>query len=74
MNVDDETAAFTVFGAIAMQGIRLVKPSIGETVVVTGLGLIGLLAVQILRRQMAAELLGIDFDSGKVCSCERVWR
>ena len=35
--VDDETAAFTVLGAIAMQGIRLVNPTVGETVVVTGL-------------------------------------
>ena len=43
--VDDETAAFTVLGAIAMQGIRLVNPTVGETVVVTGLGLIGLLTV-----------------------------
>ena len=48
-NVDDESASFTVLGAIALQGIRLISPSIGETVVVTGLGLIGLIAVQILR-------------------------
>ena len=40
--VDDESAVFTVLGAIAMQGIRLGNPTIGETVVVTGLGLIGL--------------------------------
>ena len=62
--VDDETAAFTVIGAIAMQGIRLVNPSIGETVVVTGLGLIGLLAVQILRAN-GCRVIGIDFDSAK---------
>ena len=47
--VDDETAAFTVLGAIALQGIRLVNPTVGETVVVIGLGLIGLLTVQILK-------------------------
>ena len=62
--VDDETAAFTVLGAIALQGIRLIKPSIGEAVVVTGLGLIGLLAVQILRAN-GCRVLGIDFDSAK---------
>ena len=62
--VDDETAAFTVLGAIALQGIRLIKPSIGETIVVTGLGLIGLLAVQILRAN-GCRVLGIDFDSAK---------
>ena len=62
--VDDETAAFTVLGAIAMQGIRLVNPTVGETVVVTGLGLIGLLTVQILKAN-GCRVLGIDFDSTK---------
>ena len=40
--VDDESAAFTVLGSIALQGIRLAQPTLGEVVVVTGLGLIGL--------------------------------
>ncbi|MBT2152924.1 bi-domain-containing oxidoreductase [Pseudoalteromonas tetraodonis] len=62
--VDDEAASFTVLGAIAMQGIRLIKPTLGETVVVTGLGLIGLLAVQILKAN-GCRVLGIDFDSAK---------
>ena len=62
--VGDETAAFTVLGAIAMQGIRLVNPTVGETVVVTGLGLIGLLTVQILKANGCRDL-GIDFDSAK---------
>ena len=57
-NVDDESAVFTVIGAIALQGIRLIKPSLGETVVVTGLGLIGLVAVQLLRAQ-GCRVLGI---------------
>lgn len=63
-NVDDESASFTVLGAIAMQGIRLIKPTLGETVIVTGLGLIGLLAVQILKAN-GCRVLGIDFDSAK---------
>ncbi|NVK00690.1 MAG: zinc-binding dehydrogenase [Oceanospirillaceae bacterium] len=62
--VDDESAAFTVIGAIALQGIRLVAPTVGEAVVVTGLGLIGLLAVQLLRAN-GCRVLGIDFDSAK---------
>ena len=62
--VDDDTAAFTVLGAVAMQGIRLVNPTVGETVVVTGLGLIGLLTVQILKAN-GCRVLGIDFDSAK---------
>ena len=41
-NVSDEEAAFTVIGAIGLQGIRLVNPNFGETVVVIGLGLIGI--------------------------------
>lgn len=63
-NVDDESASFTVIGAIALQGIRLIKPTLGETVVVTGLGLIGLVAVQLLRAH-GCRVLGIDFDSEK---------
>lgn len=60
-NVDDETASFTVLGAIALQGIRLLAPTLGETFVVTGLGLIGLLAVQLLRAN-GCRVIGLDFD------------
>ncbi len=62
--VSDEEAAFTVISAIALQGIRLVQPTLGECVVVTGLGLIGLLTVQLLRAQ-GCSVLGIDMDTGK---------
>lgn len=62
--VDDITASFTIPASIALQGIRLIKPSIGENIVVIGLGLIGLLAVQILRAN-GCNVLGIDFDSSK---------
>ena len=41
-NVSDDEASFTILGSVALQGIRLVSPTLGETVVVTGLGLIGL--------------------------------
>jgi predicted dehydrogenase/threonine dehydrogenase-like Zn-dependent dehydrogenase len=60
--VDDETAAFTVLGAIGLQGIRLVNPTLGEAIVVSGLGLIGLMTVQMLRAN-GCRVLGIDFDS-----------
>ena len=63
--VSDEAAAFTVLGAIALQGIRLVNPTLGETVVVTGLGLIGLMAVQLLRAH-GCRVLGLDFDPAKL--------
>lgn len=63
--VSDDEAAFTVIGAIALQGIRLVQPTLGESVVVTGLGLIGLVTVQLLRAN-GCRVLGIDFDPDKL--------
>jgi predicted dehydrogenase/threonine dehydrogenase-like Zn-dependent dehydrogenase len=64
-SVSDEEAAFTVLGAIALQGIRLAQPTLGETVVVTGLGLIGLMAVQLLKAN-GCRVLGLDFDPAKL--------
>ena len=64
-SVDDESAAFTVLAAIGLQGIRLAQPTLGEYVVVTGLGLIGLVTVQLLRAQ-GCRVLGIDFDEEKL--------
>jgi predicted dehydrogenase/NAD(P)-dependent dehydrogenase (short-subunit alcohol dehydrogenase family) len=63
--VPDEAAAFTVIGAIGLQGIRLATPTLGETVVVTGLGLIGLVTVQLLRAH-GCRVLGLDFDQDKL--------
>ena len=64
-NVSFETAAFTVVGAIGLQGIRLMQPTLGEKIVVSGLGLIGLLCVQMLRAH-GCQVLGIDFDARKL--------
>jgi predicted dehydrogenase len=69
-NVPDEDAAFTVVGAVALQGIRLSEASLGETVAVMGLGLIGLLAVQLLRAQ-GCRVIGTDFDPAKLTLAER---
>lgn len=63
--VSDEAAAFTVIGAIGLQGIRLADPKIGECVAVFGLGLIGLLTVQMLRAQ-GCRVLGIDVDPARL--------
>tara|TARA_Y100000385_G_scaffold77414_1_gene78541 strand:- start:3208 stop:5322 length:2115 start_codon:yes stop_codon:yes gene_type:complete len=63
--VSYEDAAFTVIGAIGLQGIRLIDPTFGETIVVTGLGLIGLIATQILQAN-GCKVIGIDFDPNKV--------
>lgn len=59
--VSDEAATFTVVGAIALNGIRLLQPTLGENFVVVGLGLIGLLAVQLLRAH-GGNVLGIDVN------------
>lgn len=61
VNVSDEQASFTVLAAIGLQGIRLAKPTLGEYVVVVGLGLIGLLTVQMLRAH-GCSVLGIDYN------------
>jgi len=63
--VSDDEAAFTVLGAIGLQGIRLAQPTLGEAVVVTGLGLIGLITVQLLRAH-GCRVLGIDLDPAKL--------
>lgn len=64
-SVDDETAVFTVVAAIGLQGIRLAAPTLGETVVVMGLGLIGLLTVQLLVANGCC-VIGVDFDDRKL--------
>ena len=69
-NVADEVATFTVPSAIALQGIRLAKPTLGESFVVTGLGLIGLLSVQLLKAH-GCRVLGIDFDENKLKLAEK---
>ena len=69
-DVSDEQAAFTVVGAIGLQGIRLIAPTLGERIVVSGLGLIGLLAVQILRAN-GCQVLGIDFDKTKLALAQQ---
>jgi predicted dehydrogenase/threonine dehydrogenase-like Zn-dependent dehydrogenase len=63
--VSDEEAAFTVLGAIALQGVRLSLPTLGESFVVTGLGLVGLMTVQLLRAN-GCRVLGIDYDPVKL--------
>ncbi len=64
-SVNDESAAFVVVASIGLQGIRLAQPTLGESFVVTGVGLIGLLTVQLLRAQ-GCRVLAIDFDDAKL--------
>jgi predicted dehydrogenase len=64
-NVSDIEATFTVIGSIGIQGIRLVNPTFGETVVVVGLGLIGLITAQLLTAN-GCRVIGVDFDQSKL--------
>lgn len=64
-DVSYEEASFAVIGSIGLQGIRLANPSFGETFVVVGLGLIGLLTAQLLLAN-GCNVIGFDFDSNKV--------
>lgn len=68
--VSDEAASFTVVGAIGLQGIRLAQPTLGETFVVTGVGLVGLMTVQLLRAQ-GCRVLAIDFDPAKLALAQK---
>lgn len=64
-NVSDDEAAFTVIASIGLQGIRLMNPTIGETIVVFGLGLIGLITAELLVAN-GCNVIGIDLDEDKL--------
>jgi predicted dehydrogenase/threonine dehydrogenase-like Zn-dependent dehydrogenase len=70
-NVTDTDATFTVIGSIGLEGIRLINPQLGETIVVVGLGLIGLVTVQLLKAN-GCKVIGIDFDRQKVDMADRM--
>jgi predicted dehydrogenase/threonine dehydrogenase-like Zn-dependent dehydrogenase len=63
--VDDEEASFVTLGAIALQGVRQAEPKLGDIVVVTGLGLLGQLTVQLLKAN-GCQAIGFDPDPNKV--------
>ena len=63
--VSFDSAAFGTLGAIAMQGVRLAELTLGESVVVIGLGLIGQVTAQLLKAN-GCRVFGIDLDSQKI--------
>ena len=65
IGVDDADASFVALGAIALQGVRQAEPTLGERIVVIGLGLIGLLTVQILKAN-GCLVLGFDPNPARV--------
>jgi predicted dehydrogenase/threonine dehydrogenase-like Zn-dependent dehydrogenase len=63
--VSFEAGAFGTLGAIALQGVRLADPTLGESVVVIGLGLLGQITAQLLKAN-GCRVFGIDLDPAKV--------
>jgi len=63
--VEFEAGAFGTLGAIALQGVRLAEPTLGESVVVIGLGLVGQLTVQLLKAN-GCRVFGLDLDPNRV--------
>lgn len=69
--VDFESAAFSTLGAIALQGVRLAEPTLGESVVVVGLGLLGQLTAQLLQAN-GCRVFGLDLDQAKIDLARRL--
>lgn len=72
--VSSEEAAFTTLGAIALQGVRQADLRVGEQVAVIGLGLLGLITVQLLKAS-GCKVIGLDispsnFDLAKNLGCD----
>jgi predicted dehydrogenase/threonine dehydrogenase-like Zn-dependent dehydrogenase len=63
--LDTGAAATVTLGAIALQGVRRVQPTLGESVAVVGLGILGQLAVQLLRAS-GARVIGSDLDPTRI--------
>ncbi len=63
-NVSDKEASLVILGSIGLQGIRLANPTLGETFLVSGLGLIGILTSQLLLAQ-GCNVIGLDIDQAK---------
>ena len=63
-SVSFKQASFTIMGSIGLHGIRMINPTLGETIVVIGLGIIGLLSVQILKAN-GCHVIGVDNDESR---------
>jgi predicted dehydrogenase/threonine dehydrogenase-like Zn-dependent dehydrogenase len=64
-SVSFEEAAYSTLGAIALQGVRQAEPSLGDIVFVMGLGLLGLITVQLLKAN-GCIVIGSDLNSNKI--------
>ena len=69
-NVTNDDALFTVIASVALQGVRLIHPTIGETIVVSGLGTVGLITIQLLVAN-GCNVIGMDYDKGRLELAEK---
>lgn len=69
-SVNDEKASFTILASIALQGLRLVEPTLGEKFIVFGAGLVGLLTIQLLKAN-GCHVLAVDLNSKRLQIAER---
>ncbi|MCO7610386.1 bi-domain-containing oxidoreductase [Pseudomonas chlororaphis] len=60
-----QQAATVTLGAIALQGVRRTAPTLGETIVVVGLGVLGQLAVQLFKAN-GCRVIGVDPDARRL--------
>ena len=60
-----DIAATATLGAIALHGVRRLEPTLGETFVVVGLGLLGQLAAQLLVAN-GCRVIGTDLSTDRV--------
>jgi predicted dehydrogenase/threonine dehydrogenase-like Zn-dependent dehydrogenase len=65
-----EQAAYVTVGAIALQGVRIAAPTLGERFLVIGLGLLGQLTVQLLVAN-GCRVVGVDIDPARAALAER---
>ena len=69
--LEDSKAVFTILSSIGLQGIRLIKPTLGENILVSGLGIIGILSAQLLKFN-GCKVFGIDPDKKKCELAEKL--
>ena len=69
-DVTTRAASTVTLGAIAMQGVRRAQPTLGETILVVGLGVLGQITVQLLAASGCA-VIGIDPDPRRLAQAAR---
>lgn len=64
-SLETSIASTVTLGAIAMQGVRRAQPTLGETFVVVGLGILGQITAQMLSAN-GCRVIGVDLDTKRI--------